>query len=75
MALDIGTVNRALKARGARGGCPACNQGPTWGLVSGAILLPHIEGDKLKNEGTEAVGLVCDNCGLVRLHTRAELGV
>ena len=79
MPVDYQQVERGFAARSVRSECPMCGHGAAAIDPNDYVVHAHIAGPPAGIEafavGIEAIAVVCENCGFVRMHARNALGV
>jgi predicted nucleic-acid-binding Zn-ribbon protein len=65
----------ALNARGAKAECPSCGRND-WAADDERVMLASFEnGVVTPTNGYAAILTICRNCGYIRLHAPAALGI
>jgi C4-type Zn-finger protein len=70
--VDLAAVNAALVAKGLPVECPSCEQG-VWGTTERLALVPMDGPTRSLENAVEAVCLICQHCGFVKLHAAPTL--
>jgi hypothetical protein len=79
---DWRELDNRIRSRGADRPCAACGS-TDWNAATRRVLMitaseqgqAHINIDTGRVEGIECATITCANCGLVRIHALAELGL
>jgi hypothetical protein len=77
MGIQANKVTAALQQRGASGQCPSCGHN-NWGVGDMPLMLNALDPDSgalMMGQGIQAILVGCNNCGLLRLHGTAALGL